>query len=138
MPHAAGQTCVDEYLRATNLVVSRLNMPPLPDPLYDDAKAKLEKLERRINDAFLFQVPRLRNHVGTIALQQQYAGELREDIESCRRELQVDSVLIYTVANIHGSLGKQILEAFVDDVVTQSHRKELYDQLDILIPRVEE
>lgn len=70
-----------------------LGMPPLPDPLYDETKTKLERLERRLNDAQVFQVPRLRNHVGTVALQQQYAAELREDLESCRRELQVCAML---------------------------------------------
>lgn len=67
-------------------------MPPLPDTLYDETKAKLDRLDRRLRDAQTFQIPRLRNHVGSTALQQQYAAELREDLERCRRELQVRQV----------------------------------------------
>jgi len=68
-------------------------MPPLSDTLYDESRPKLERIERRLNDAESFQIPRLRNHVGTLALQQQYAAELREDLESCRRELQVSALM---------------------------------------------
>ncbi|KAF8316838.1 Sec20-domain-containing protein [Clavulina sp. PMI_390] len=94
-------------------------MPPLPDPLYDETKTKLERLARRLNDVEVFQVPRLRDHAGSVALQQQYAAEVREDLESCRRELQ-------------------ILETFVDDIRNAERRKEMNDELDILIPKVED
>lgn len=70
-------------------------MPPPPDTLYDETRTKLERIERRLNEAESFQIPRLRDHVGTLALQQQYAAELREDLESCRRELQV-GVFLYS------------------------------------------
>jgi hypothetical protein len=70
-------------------------MPPLLDTLYDETKTKLERIERRLNDAASFQIPRLRNHIGTLALQQQYSAELREDLESCRRELQVGVVSLF-------------------------------------------
>ncbi len=66
-------------------------MPPLPDPLHEETLLKLDKLRRRIEDAQSFQVARLHDHTGSVAVQQQYAAELREDIESYRRELEVVS-----------------------------------------------
>ena len=65
------------------------SMPPIPDPLHDETLLKLDKLSRRLEDAQSFQITRLRNHTGSIAVQQQYAAELREDTESYRRELEV-------------------------------------------------
>lgn len=76
-------------------------MPPLPDTLYDETRTKVERIERRLGDAASFQIPRLRNHLGTLALQQQYAAELREDLESCRRELQVGVYLSLSLSVVY-------------------------------------
>ncbi|KAF8325881.1 Sec20-domain-containing protein [Cantharellus anzutake] len=94
-------------------------MPPISDPLHDETLVKLGKLHTRIQDALSYQVPRLFNHTGSVAVHQQYAAELREDIESFRRELE-------------------ILETFVDDIRSDERRKDIYSQLDELVAQVEQ
>ena len=41
--------------------------------------------------------------------------------------------LLIILCSIH-----QILETFVDDITSAQHRKEINDQLDVLMPRVDE
>jgi protein transport protein SEC20 len=68
-------------------------MPPIPSTLDEDVRAQLESLERRQKDLQTFQIPRLRSFDGALATQQQYAAELREDIEAFARQLEVSYIL---------------------------------------------
>ncbi|KAF9511987.1 hypothetical protein BS47DRAFT_1128438 [Hydnum rufescens UP504] len=119
MPHQQGSHVVAPFPQAEAIKVGQLRSQPPMDSLFEEAKGKLAQLDKRLNDAQSFQIPRLRDHTGSLPLQQRYGGELRDDIESCRRELQ-------------------ILEAFVDDIVRENDRKVIYDELDILISKVEQ
>jgi protein transport protein SEC20 len=68
-------------------------MPPIPSTLDEDVRAQLESLSRRQKDLQTFQIPRLRSFDGALATQQQYAAELREDIEAFARQLEVSYIL---------------------------------------------
>jgi len=64
-------------------------MPPiLAPPALNEATQLWEKLNRRSNDITQFQITRLRDCKGPLLTQQQYAAELREDIESFQRLLE--------------------------------------------------
>ena len=69
-----------------------LTMPPLPVTFDDAAKALIESLERRQKDIREFQIPRLRTCKGPLSLQQQYAAEIREDIDVFAKQLEVRSI----------------------------------------------
>ncbi|KAI9437239.1 Sec20-domain-containing protein [Lactarius indigo] len=63
-------------------------MPPLP-PTFDDAtSASIASIQRRQNDLRDFQIPRLRDCTESLATQQQYAAELREDLEAVMRLIE--------------------------------------------------
>lgn len=64
-------------------------MPPLLDPLFEEATTKLTRLDARIHDVQSFQIPRLSACKGPLSLQQRYALEIKEDIDAFGRELQV-------------------------------------------------
>ncbi|KAI0703494.1 Sec20-domain-containing protein [Cytidiella melzeri] len=81
-------------------------MAPIPSTLDDDTRTQLEILERRQNDLRDFQIPRLRSFDGPLATQQQYAAELREDIQAFARHVES-------------------LEIAVDDQKADRNRREL-------------
>ncbi|KAI9445783.1 Sec20-domain-containing protein [Lactarius psammicola] len=63
-------------------------MPPLP-PTFDDAtSASIASVQRRQSDLRDFQIPRLRGCTESLATQQQYAAELREDLETVMRLIE--------------------------------------------------
>ncbi|KAH9021693.1 Sec20-domain-containing protein [Lactarius deliciosus] len=63
-------------------------MPPLP-PTFDDAtSASIASIQRRQGDLRDFQIPRLRGCTESLATQQQYAAELREDLETVMRLIE--------------------------------------------------
>lgn len=64
-------------------------MPPIPITFDDGTKDAIEALERRQKDLREFQIPRLRTCKGPLALQQQYAAEIREDVEVLARQVEV-------------------------------------------------
>ena len=64
-------------------------MPPLPSALDDETKSLIASLERRQKDLADFQIPRLRACTGPLTLQQQYAAELRDDLDLFGRQLEV-------------------------------------------------
>ena len=64
-------------------------MPPLPTTFDDGAKALIDTLERRQKDIRDFQIPRLRDCKGPLSLQQQYAAEIREDIDVFAKQVEV-------------------------------------------------
>jgi len=69
-------------------------MPPIPTlPAYDEATSIREGLQRRLKDLQEYQIPRLRDCKGPLSLQQQFSGELREDVELFQKQLLVSSNL---------------------------------------------
>ena len=64
-------------------------MPPLPLTFDDATSASIASIQRRQNDLRDFQIPRLRSCSESLATQQQYAAELREDLEVVMRLIEV-------------------------------------------------
>lgn len=65
-------------------------MPPLPlSPIFQEASNLMLAMQRRAKDLETFQIPRLRDCKASLAVQQQYAGELREDVDGMYRQLEV-------------------------------------------------
>lgn len=64
-------------------------MPPLPATFNPDTTALIDALNRRQRDLRNFQLPRLRACAGPLAVQQQYAGEVREDMDVLARGVEV-------------------------------------------------
>ncbi|KAI0298742.1 Sec20-domain-containing protein [Multifurca ochricompacta] len=60
-------------------------MPPLPLTFDDDTNVSIASIQRRQNDLRDFQIPRLRGCSESLAIQQQCAAELREDLETITR-----------------------------------------------------
>ncbi|KAI0090487.1 Sec20-domain-containing protein [Irpex rosettiformis] len=107
-------------------------MPPIPTTLDGDILAQVDALERRQKDLKDFQIPRLRTFDGPLATQQQYAGELREDIDTFSRQIEVGPVYNYSwslgiaVDDQKGDRNKRELRRIVDEYreVLASFRKE--------------
>jgi hypothetical protein len=66
-------------------------MPPLPTTFDDATKASITSIQRRQNDLREFQIPRLRGCSDSLSVQQQYAAELREDLESITHLVEVST-----------------------------------------------
>ncbi len=66
-------------------------MPPLPTTFDDATNASIATISRRQNDLREFQLPRLRGCSESLTVQQQYAAELREDLETITRLVEVSS-----------------------------------------------
>ena len=66
-------------------------MPPLPTTFDDATNASIASIQRRQNDLREFQLPRLRGCSESLTVQQQYAAELREDLETIARLVEVCS-----------------------------------------------
>jgi len=63
-------------------------MPPLPSTLGEEIASAIESLRRRRKDLSDFQIQRLRTCTGPLAVQQQYAAELREDLDIFARQVE--------------------------------------------------
>ncbi|TFK89043.1 Sec20-domain-containing protein [Polyporus arcularius HHB13444] len=63
-------------------------MPPLPSAVDQETANIIASLERRQKDLTDFQIPRLRSCTGPLALQQQYAAEVRDDLDVFARQLE--------------------------------------------------
>ncbi|EED83128.1 predicted protein [Postia placenta Mad-698-R] len=81
-------------------------MAPIPSTLDETTRKLVESLDRRRKDLSEFQIQRLRTCTGPLPVQQQYAAELREDLDIFTR--QVES-----------------LDVAVDDQRTERDRREL-------------
>ena len=70
-------------------------MPPFPTTFDDATKASIASIQRRQHELREFQIPRLRGCSESLSVQQQYAAELREDLESITHlvEVRVHDVL---------------------------------------------
>ena len=66
-----------------------LTMPPIPSTLDEETSNIIASLERRQKDLVDFQLPRLRSCTGPLTLQQQYAAEIRDDLDIFARQLEV-------------------------------------------------
>jgi protein transport protein SEC20 len=64
-------------------------MPPLPLTFDDATSASITSIQRRQRDLREFQIPRLRSCSESLATQQQYATELRDDLETVQRLIEV-------------------------------------------------
>lgn len=64
-------------------------MAPLPSSLSEELLTTIESLRRRRKDLSNFQLQRLRSCTGPLAIQQQYAAELREDLDTFARQVEV-------------------------------------------------
>lgn len=64
-------------------------MPPLPLTFDDVTSASIASIQRRQSDLRDFQIPRLRGCSESLATQQQFAAELREDLEAVMRLIEV-------------------------------------------------
>jgi protein transport protein SEC20 len=64
-------------------------MPPLPLTFDDATGASIASIQRRQIDLRDFQIPRLRSCSESLTTQQQYAAELREDLEAVTRLIEV-------------------------------------------------
>ncbi|GJE85493.1 Sec20-domain-containing protein [Phanerochaete sordida] len=98
-------------------------MPPLPVHFDDTTKTTIESLERRQKDLREFQIPRLRTCKGPLSVQQQYAAEIREDIDVFAKQLES---LDIAVDDQNGERSRKELRRIVDEYkgVLASMRKE--------------
>jgi protein transport protein SEC20 len=64
-------------------------MPPLPTTFDDATNASIASIQRRQHDLREFQIPRLRGCSESLTVQQQYAAEFREDLETVTRLVEV-------------------------------------------------
>ena len=68
-------------------------MAPLPPTFNEDASSLVAAIQRRMNDVTDTQLPRLRSCKESFAVQQQYAAELQEDMDTITRMIQVITCL---------------------------------------------
>jgi protein transport protein SEC20 len=71
-----------------------LAMPPIPITLDQETLALISSANRRANDISEFQVKRLHDCEGPLSLQQNLASELREDLDTLARMVEVGFVLV--------------------------------------------
>ncbi|KAI0656886.1 Sec20-domain-containing protein [Cubamyces menziesii] len=69
-------------------------MPPLPSALDEETANLIDLIQRRQKDLSEFQIPRLRQCTGPLALQQQYAAELRDDLDVLARQVETLDVAV--------------------------------------------
>jgi hypothetical protein len=84
------------------IVLSIIVMPPLPTTFDDATNASIASIQRRQNDLHEFQLPRLRGCSESLTVQQQYAAELREDLETITRLVEVSLFKRYCYSCIMG------------------------------------
>lgn len=71
-------------------------MPPIPLKLDQETVDLIESIERRRKDIDTFQLPRLGKCAGPLSVQQQYASELRDDIEILAKQIDVSARMDHT------------------------------------------
>ena len=64
-------------------------MPPLPSTYDEETNSLIASVQRRQKDLSEFQIPRLRDCKGPLTVQQNLAAELREDVDTLGRQIQV-------------------------------------------------
>ena len=71
-------------------------MPPLPPQFDESTLASIAGIQRRETDLKDFQIPRLRDYRGSLSVQQQYAAELREDLDTLTQLVEVSACVAAT------------------------------------------
>ena len=66
-----------------------ITMPPIRSTIQQETTDLIDTLSRRQKDLQEFQIPRLRDYKGPLATQQQYAGEIRDDLELFSKSVKV-------------------------------------------------
>jgi protein transport protein SEC20 len=64
-------------------------MPPLPNTFDEETLDLIAGARRHEKDLAEFQIPRLRSCQGPLSLQQTLAAELREDVDTFARQIEV-------------------------------------------------
>src|ERR1700730_9897967 len=64
-------------------------MPPLPSTLDEETQNLIESIRRRQKDLSEFQIPRLRDCRGPLTVQQTILADVREDMETFARQVEV-------------------------------------------------
>lgn len=70
-------------------------MAPVPAIFDEDTSRLILSAQRHQKDLVEFQIPRLRSCTGPLSLQQSLAAELREDIDSFARQVEVSSPAVW-------------------------------------------
>ena len=91
---------------------STATMPPLPSTLSAEVQASIASLQRKQTDLENFQIPRLRTCKGPLSTQQQFASELREDVDTFARDLDKLSL---AVDDQRGERNRRELASIVDN-----------------------
>jgi protein transport protein SEC20 len=69
-------------------------MPPLPNTYDEETKNLIESVQRRQTDLSQFQIPRLRSCKGPLSVQQDLAAELREDMDTFGKQIEVSISIV--------------------------------------------
>jgi len=64
-------------------------MPPIPTTYDDETKNLIASIQRRQKDLSELQIPRLRDCRESLAVQQNLAAELREDVDTVGKQIEV-------------------------------------------------
>ncbi|KIL63131.1 hypothetical protein M378DRAFT_179389 [Amanita muscaria Koide BX008] len=86
-------------------------MPPLPATFDEETTDLIDSATRLQKDLAECQIPRLRACVGPLTLQQTYAAEVREDIETLTRKVEALDLLVW---DQKGEKNKRDLKGIVD------------------------
>ncbi|EIM88926.1 Sec20-domain-containing protein [Stereum hirsutum FP-91666 SS1] len=87
-------------------------MPPLPPQFDEGTLASISTIERRVVDLKDFQIPRLKECRESLGVQQQYAAELRDDLEGLAGLVEA---LDESVHDQRGDRMKRDLRGIVED-----------------------
>ena len=66
-------------------------MPPIPTKFDQETEDLIDSIQRRKKDIGTFQLSRLKKCTGPLSVQQQYASELRDDIETLANQIDVSA-----------------------------------------------
>lgn len=102
-------------------------MAPIPTQLDEEISNSIHSLQRRQKDLAEFQIPRLRECKGPLTTQQQYAAELREDLDSFAKQVEVRCDTFLYGFN---SPPEKSLDIAVDDQKSARARRELRQIVD--------
>ena len=75
-------------------------MPPVPQKFDQETTDLIESIERRRKDIDTFQLPRLEKCTGPLSTQQQYASELRDDIEILSKQIDVSARIYFRLDHL--------------------------------------
>ncbi|KAA1472066.1 Sec20-domain-containing protein [Dentipellis sp. KUC8613] len=86
-------------------------MPPIPPTFDPSALASIAAIERRQHDLSEFQIPRLRTCKDSLTVQQQYAAELRDDLDALAQAVEA---LEESIEDQHGEKARRDLRGIVE------------------------